>query len=70
MFNEFSRRQGTETGPVPTPDDGFLDPGSTYAPSMFWFWNDTDNIKQPEHYAAMAAEMCDKGTNPGFVVIW
>mgnify|MGYP000865082991 CR=1 FL=1 len=67
MFNEFSRRQGTETGPVPTPDDGFLDPGSTYAPSMFWFWNDTDNIKQPEHYAAMAAEMCDKGTNPGFV---
>lgn len=67
MRNEFSFRQGTARETAPLSDSEFASPDNSYAPLMFWFWNDGDNIKHPEHYAAMAKELSDKGLNPGFV---
>ncbi|MEW6071370.1 MAG: glycosylhydrolase-like jelly roll fold domain-containing protein [Planctomycetota bacterium] len=42
---------------------GFAAPSRIYAPFAFWFF---DAPLDPAHVAAMAAEMCRQGMNPGY----
>lgn len=41
----------------------FAQPDMAYAPFAFWFW---DAPLEPQQVAAMAAEMCRQGFNPGY----